>query len=49
MDRKMVCEVFVIDVNEGMCTIEHMEGIRQENEEWRYPVKEEICEMMLPK
>ena len=40
---------YVIDVNEGICTIEHMEGISQENEEWRYHVKEEICEIDVTK
>ena len=41
---------YVIDVNEGICTIEHMEGIGQENEEWRYPGKEEsFCEIDVTK
>ena len=46
MDRKKSYLVYVIDMNEGMCTIEHMEGIGQENEEWRYPGKEVFfCEI----
>ena len=35
----------MIDVNEGMCTVEHMERVGQGNREWRYPAKEDICQV----
>ena len=36
---------YVIDVNEGLCTIEHLERVGHGNGEWEYPVKEDICEV----
>ena len=36
---------YMIDVNEGMCTVEHMERVGQGNREWRYPAKEDICQV----
>ena len=36
---------YVIDVNEGICTIEHLERVGHGNGEWKYPVKEDICEV----
>ena len=36
---------YVIGVNEGVLTVEHLERVGQGNREWRYPVKEDICEV----
>ena len=36
---------YVIYVNEGLCTIEHLERVGHGNGEWKYPLKEDICEV----
>ena len=36
---------YVIDVNEGICTIEHLERVGHRNGEQKNPVKEDISEV----
>lgn len=33
---------YVIDVKEGICTIEHLDRVGHGNGEWKYPVREDI-------
>ena len=33
---------YVIDVKQGICTIEHLDRVGHRNGEWKYPVREDI-------
>ena len=39
MDKRKKC------VNKGIFTVEHLERVEQGNEHWKYPMKEDICEV----
>ena len=45
MVRKKWSVGYVIYVNEGLCTIEHLERVGHGNGESKCPVKEDICEV----